>query len=71
MRGNSLSKDFNQFLIEQNPFVFFRLPKSSKIHCYFQKDQKLNFTKDFKINGFIMGTFKKTIKLFLSLPRII
>lgn len=59
MRGTSLSKDFNQFLIEQNPFVFFRLPKSSKIHCYFQKDQKLNFTKDFKINGFIMGTFKK------------
>ena len=24
MRGTSLSKDFNQFLIEQNPFVFFR-----------------------------------------------
>jgi isochorismate synthase len=59
MIEDSPSKDFNKFLIEQNPFVFFRLPKSSRIQCYFQEDQKLNFTKDFKIDGFIMGTFQK------------
>jgi len=60
MIGVSVSKDFNEFLVKQTPFVFFRLPNSSKIKCYYQQDHTLHFTNNFKIDGFVMGTFQNS-----------
>ena len=31
----------------QNPFVVYRLPKSKKIHIFFQEDNQLHKTDDF------------------------
>ena len=57
MKEKELKYDFQNLLEGQKPFVFFRAPNANSIRCFFQKDNKLFTTSDFKINGFLMGSF--------------
>ena len=52
-----MRRDFQNLWQGQKPFVFFRAPNANSVHCFFQKDSQLFKTSDFKINGFLMGSF--------------
>ena len=39
------------------PFVCYKLPSSAEVTLFFQKDAKLNLTKDLNCNGFLMAPF--------------
>ena len=39
------------------PFVFFRLPNTADIHCYWQEDNTLHTTTDFDFDGFLFAPF--------------
>ena len=57
MKERELKRDFQNLWQGQKPFVFFRAPNANSVHCFFQKDSQLFKTSDFKINGFLMGSF--------------
>lgn len=57
MKDKELKRDFQNLWQGQKPFVFFRAPNTNSVRCFFQKDSQLFKTFDFKINGFLMGSF--------------
>ncbi len=57
MKTPRLEEVFNQLLSQNRPFVFYRLPKSKTVHCFFQEDQTLNSTPALKVEGFVMSRF--------------
>ena len=52
----------------KNPFVFFRLPDTQTIQCYYQKDDTPYLTEDLKCKGFVWSPFEKKKKETLFIP---
>jgi isochorismate synthase len=61
MNKSDLKEVFQQFLSGDQAFVFYRLPNSKRVHCYYQKDAELNKTNDLKTKGFVISTFEKPL----------
>ena len=57
MKNQNLAEVFGKFLSHNQAFVFYRLPYSNSVHCFFQDDSTLNLTSDLKIYGFVMSRF--------------
>ena len=47
----------NHARAKELPFVIYRKPDSKKISCLIQKDNKLQFVKNYKESGFVMAPF--------------
>ena len=57
MKNQNLAEVFGKLLSHDQAFVFYRLPYSNIVHCFFQDDSTLNLTPDLKIEGFVMSRF--------------
>ena len=57
MNNQDLTEVFGNLLSQNLAFVFYRLPRSNVVHCFFQDDSTLNLTSDLKIYGFVMSRF--------------
>lgn len=57
MNIKDLAEVFKTLLSLDQAFVFYRLPNSATVHCYFQEDSAFNLTEDLKIKGFVMSRF--------------
>lgn len=58
MDTKGLTSVFETLLSHNQAFVFFRLPHSKTVHCFFQEDQNLTQTADLKVSGFVMSRFE-------------
>lgn len=57
MQSNDLTQALEQLWSKQFPFVFFRLPDSDSVVCYFQKDNNWHQSADLHCSGFVMAPF--------------
>ena len=57
MKNQDLLEVFGKLFTHDQAFVFYRLPKSNTVYCFFQNDSTLNLTTDLKIDGFVMSRF--------------
>ena len=48
---------FENLKNRNQPFVFYSLPGSKQVHCYYQEDNQLHTTQDLKTKGFVMSRF--------------
>jgi isochorismate synthase len=58
MDTKGLTSVFETLLSRNQAFVFFRLPHSKTVHCFYQEDQNLTHTADLKVSGFVMSRFE-------------
>ncbi|MEK9604437.1 MAG: isochorismate synthase [Flavobacteriaceae bacterium] len=56
-----LAKEFKRLMSDDQAFVFYRLPNTKTVHCFYQNDALIHQTEDLKIKGFVMSRFDTPI----------
>ena len=61
MNHPHLAQVFGKLLTHNQAFVFYRLPNTKTVHCFYQKEDTLHLTSDLKVKGFVMSRFQNPL----------
>jgi isochorismate synthase len=65
MTFEELLRKINEAKDANLPFVMYRMPQVKKVKAIIQKDERLEYSKDFNASGFIMAPFDRDKKSIL------